>query len=445
MARIYESNLTGTATENWDPEQEPEEILDGNNILKGSGKDDYLFGFGGDDLIFGYAGNDKIDGGSGNDTIEGGAGADDMDGGSGIDTLSYRDSYYGVRIDLASGYASGGDATGDTFSGFENIIGSNYGDILYGDGGANRLEGRNGDDSLRGFGGSDIIYGGSGNDTIEGGAGADTMYGGSGINTLSYFDSYNGVIIDLESGYASGGDATGDVFSGFQDVQGSDRSDDALYGDSGANVLYGFGGNDFLYGRGGDDTILGGGGNDTVEGGAGADTMYGVAGTNTLSYSGSLAGVTINLTSGYASGGDATGDVFSTFENIVGSNDQDDLYGDVGKNRLEGRGGNDVINGAGGRDTIVGGAGADELYGGADADTFVFYSNDTGSINTIGNNADTIHDFEAIDTIELNGVTSHSTRPLAKEDTYLVSWSDTDGHHDIIVQGDDPSNNIVIV
>ena len=109
-----------------------------------------------------------IEGGDGQDTLEGG-------GGTGSDTVSYRSSPSSVTITLSGGAASGlkGHAAGDALTGFENIIGSAYDDILTGDASAN---------------------------VIEGLAGADTLDGGGGGDTLSYASSSAGVTIDLNQG-----------------------------------------------------------------------------------------------------------------------------------------------------------------------------------------------------------------------------------------------------
>ncbi|MEY8840049.1 calcium-binding protein, partial [Cribrihabitans sp. XS_ASV171] len=157
--------------------------------------------------------------------------------------------------------ATGGDATGDIISGFERIWGSDFGDDLTGDATANLIYGRDG---------ADTIDGGDGNDTIGGGGGgdADQLAGGDGTDVLSYTASFAGITIDLNDaggGFqsASGGDATGDIISGFERVWGSD------FGDS----LTGDGEDNLLSGRAGDDTLNGGIGNDTLIGGSGADTF----------------------------------------------------------------------------------------------------------------------------------------------------------------------------
>ena len=542
----------------------------GNDIIIGDDKDNGLWGNGG---------ADDISGGLGDDTIEGGAGADALDGGNDVDTLSYAGSSAGVTIQLDTGSASGGDAAGDTFSDFEKLIGSAHGDFLRsaattlsihaGEGGdylitrygPTSLFGEAGDDTL-GFnsntgpfngswstgnifdggadtdtfvfelfyndyfvdllsysmnrigdtgtntlldienisagGGNDIlygdtsdnvIYGNDGDDIIRGNIGADTMDGGTGTDTLNYQDSSSGVTIDLVNNTASGGSATGDVISGFENVVGSSyddvirsNSDSTLiqggYGDdtlisyfSLSNTLFegnegddilGFGVTgglagifstpvtfdggtdtdtltfeifnsdftvDFLSGRmfltsdpafyvtlmrienitagGGDDVLIGktganeisgGAGDDIIQGNAGADILDGGADIDTLDYRDSTAGVTIDLHTHAASGGTAQGDVISNFENVIGSSYDDVIRGNFDTTLIQGGYGDDelinyfslsdaVFEGNEGDDMIgfglVGGlegsfATPATFDGGADTDTLTFevFAND---------------------------------------------------------------------
>ena len=90
---------------------------------------------GGSDLLNGGAGNDELHGNGGNDWLDGGAGADSMFGGSGIDTATYVNSSAGVEVNLHTGTGSGGDAEGDQLNGIENIRGSEFDDVIKGDGG----------------------------------------------------------------------------------------------------------------------------------------------------------------------------------------------------------------------------------------------------------------------------------------------------------------------
>src|SRR5436190_1092428 len=78
-------------------------------------------------------------GGSGDDLRAGGAGADVLSGGDGVDTASYGNSLAAVFVDLDNRDTSGSDAEGDIFSSVENLIGSAFGDNLFGDVGNNVL------------------------------------------------------------------------------------------------------------------------------------------------------------------------------------------------------------------------------------------------------------------------------------------------------------------
>ena len=130
-------------------------------------------------------GNDLLVGGSGDDFFQGGGGTDAIAGGGGNHTASYRSSALAVGVNLATGLGSSGDAEGDTLTGIENVLGSDQGDILTGNGGANALSGFAGADTLHGGGGDDVLDGGAGDDTLDGGAGNDTMSGGTATTTTS--------------------------------------------------------------------------------------------------------------------------------------------------------------------------------------------------------------------------------------------------------------------
>jgi Ca2+-binding RTX toxin-like protein len=158
---------------------------DGNDLLIGLGGADNLVGGAGNDWLLGGAGNDWLFGGEGDDYLEGGSGADLLAGGSGEnDTAGYRNSPTGVSVSLGAPYIGGwakwGDAEGDTLDGIENLWGSKFNDVLYGDEHYNGLNGFEGNDILRGFAGNDSIDGGDGNDELYGYQDIDTLNGGSG-------------------------------------------------------------------------------------------------------------------------------------------------------------------------------------------------------------------------------------------------------------------------
>ena len=325
-------------------------IIEVENV-KGSGYADLLIG---DDIanrLDGGAGADELRGNGGNDVLEGGPGADELDGDAGVDTVSYQGSDAGVTVRLRTGTGEGGHAEGDVIVEVENVTGSDYRDVLGGDVGANRLTGGAGNDGL---------WGGSGDDVLEGSAGADRLDGGAGMDWVSYRGSDTGVTVRLRTGMGERGHAEGDVIVGVENVIGSDHAD-VLGGDISANRLSGGDGNDGLWGGSGDDVL---------EGGAGADRLFGGSGADWVSYTGSDAGITVNLVDGTGEEGHAEGDVIAEVENVRGSGYADLLIGNDDANRLDGAGGDDDLRGNGGDDKLEGGAGSDRLEGGAGADSF---------------------------------------------------------------------------
>jgi len=290
-----------------------------------------IAGSSGADVIVGGSGADSIDAGGGNDTIVGAQNDALLDGGADTDTLQ-----------VGATFTSAGDAQ---IANIE-IVTLTAGVALDL---SNQTEGF----TINGSSGADTITGGSGADTIAGGGGGDTLNGGGGNDLADYGASASGVAVDLSSASAqSGGDAAGDVLSNIENVAGSGSADT-------------------LTGTSGDNTILGNGGDDVLKGAGGADSLVGGSGNDTASYAGSSAGVTVDLTVATAqtSSGDASGDVLSGIENLVGSSNADVLTGDGSANMLDGSGGDDTLSGAGGNDVLTGGAGLDTLNGGAGNDT----------------------------------------------------------------------------
>ena len=175
-------------------------IVMGDDDIRGGGGDDVIHGdaaevygltsdaffSGGNDKIRDGSGDDEVYAGVGDDLVIAGSGRDLYDGGAGEDRLTYRGSREGVRIDLAEGTVSGGDAEGDTIVGFERIEGSKRaGDRILGTRDDDRLDGRGGDDRLKGRGGDDRLDGGSGDDRLSGGGGRDDLRGGTGDDRLN--------------------------------------------------------------------------------------------------------------------------------------------------------------------------------------------------------------------------------------------------------------------
>ena len=329
--------------------------------------------------IIGSSVNDTINGDDGDDTIEGGLGDDILNGGAGtMDRLSYAnfqslDGETGITFNPggnSSGTVNTGGAGMDTFSGFEILEGSGFNDTL---GGL-----------------FDIIDGGDGDDTLLflSGGGIPEFIGGEGIDTLDFSDPALGTndhFIDLNNGY----------FSFEFDFPGS--YDAAI---SGIENYNGSGGRDNVIGTAGVNVLNGNNGDDTLEGGLGADILNGGADTDTASYANSAAGVTVFTNGSAGRGGDAQGDKLDSIENIIGSDQQDNIVlnadtavdntvnaGD-GADRIRSRdGGTDNLFGEDGDDNIFagnsdgvfdGGNGSDNIFGGAGDSTFFGGGDDDG-------------------------------------------------------------------
>ena len=144
------------------------------------------------------------------------------------------------------------------------------------------------------------------------------------MDSASYAASATAVDVNLLTGAASGVDADGDIFSSIENLIGSSLGD-TLTGDDGPNV------------------IRPGGGVDIVDGGGDKDTV---------SYATSSLGVTVDLLTHLASGGDAQGDQLQNIENVIGSALGDTLTGDGGDNVFAPGAGDDDLEGGVGVDTV---------------------------------------------------------------------------------------------
>ena len=366
------------------------DILIGIENLTGTQYSDTLIGDANDNWLWGTGtstdpstpgNNDTIDGGAGNDLIWAGNGNQNLTGGLGTDTVMYNENFSSdVAVIISLALQGQSQATGQgtwTLNGFENLIGGNGEDTLTGDTGNNVIGGSGGADILVGGAGNDTLYGDgeitydshgtglsgpiitvpdavavfggvSGNDLVEGGLGNDTLDGGGGIDTATYAHASGGVTVSLTSGTSNGADGS-DTLVNIENLIGS-AFNDTLTGNAGANRLDGGAGNDSIQGGAGDDVLIGGDGADTLDGGTGI---------NTADYSGSSAGVSVNLQNGKGTGGAAASDTLTNVQNVVGSSFNDNLVGSSAANMLSGGAGNDTFNGGGGADVLTGGAGSD--------------------------------------------------------------------------------------
>ncbi|MFI0849328.1 beta strand repeat-containing protein [Mesorhizobium sp. IMUNJ 23232] len=423
-AAVFIDLVNGT-TEGGDAEGDT--LISIENFV-GSSFDDGFRGDEGGNAIFGGSGNDVIFGNGGNDVLVGGSGGDSMSGGDGVDMASYEGSQVGIIVNLLTGVAGGGDATGDVLVGFENLRGSAFGDTLTGDDLANFIEGGGGDDIIAGLGGNDVLVGGSGLDSLSGGdqsdflvggAEADLLIGGAGIDAADYSASGAGVTIKLtggfgDSGFGSGGDAEGDLLGSIENLQGSIHAD-TLEGDALDNAMNGLSG---------DDTLRGLSGNDVLAGQVGADTIDGGDGVDTAAYDSSGAAVDISLLLAIAQGGDAQGDTLIGIENVNGSGFGDIISGDGGDNRLLGLDGSDELNGFTGKDVLEGGSGVDRLSGGEGDDTLIggadgddLFGDDDSDVLIGGAGADRLDGGEGIDIADYSGSSAAIVLSLSSDTT----------------------------
>ncbi|WP_374653555.1 hypothetical protein [Dongia sp.] len=351
----------------------------GDDVLAGGNGDDQAFGNGGDDDLTGGAGNDHVDGGAGDDSVDGGAGDDTLDGGIGDDTL-----YGGSGNDTVAGGAGDDD-----------------------------IEGNAGDDELNGGEGDDIIAGGAGNDTIDGGAGDDDISGGNGDDHFTYQapggdDKFAGGAgndtLDVlrnetaprnyeVTGKAGGFDIAITLADGTPDatvktngieILNIDLADGESTSLSGALtgvtqvVIEGSGGKNTVDAsdlttntpldidlKGGDDKVVLGDtfGATEIDAGEGDE-----ADGDALDLSKATGPANINLATGTLMLNGALLQA-AHFENVVGTDEDDQLTGNGDANKLEGGAGNDIVDGGDGADQLMGGTGENNLSGGAGNDT----------------------------------------------------------------------------
>ncbi len=303
----------------------------------------------------GNAGANHIAGGTGNDVLSGAGGNDTLVGGAGVDAADYSAAATGVFARLDFGVASNdGDGGSDTLSEIENLIGSAFDDLLFGDELGNLLQGGQGRDTILGLGGDDVIMGGSGT--------ANELYGGAGDDY--YVVEANDTVVEADNDGIDTVELRLDTFVLRVNVE---------------NLVYGGTGNFTGVGNASNNLIIGGAGADRLVGGAGLDTLNGGEGRDLADYSGAAAGVTVRLDRNQASNdGDGASDVLNGVEDVRGSAFADVIFGDAGANTLWGGDGYDVLAGFDGDDVIHGGAGAaNELYGGAGNDRYVVEAEDT--------------------------------------------------------------------
>lgn len=405
--------------------------LGGRDILIGEDYKDNLYGGSGNDELHGGFGSDYIDGGTGNDKLFAGGGNDVLIGGKGndyIEDYNGNDTYifnlgdgsdvikdglgssdmiiFGEGIEKENLILRKNDTNLDIsfnntddklkiinqfheyskyyqieklkfFNGDEILLNDiNVVDIekineIEGEKNINDIiKGTSNNDKIRTFSGDDVINSGSGNDIIEAGSGNDNIYGQNG--------------------------------------------NDKIYGSDGEDIIDGGRGDDLLYGGHQSDTYIFGKG-------CGTDTIYDFSNNNVIKMKDDVVRENINM---YFNKGDlyieldknngtdklivdrflmnyedwnlsgiqfSDGEVWSSSEivdsifsgsdnddcinnyidddvEIHGANGNDKITGDIGNDKIYGDSGYDILDGSSGNDQIFGGLGNDKLNGGAGND-----------------------------------------------------------------------------
>ena len=335
------------------------------NKMRGLGGNDQLTGGDLGDQLEGNAGDDHLQGGAGDDTLVGGSGNDTLTGGAGNDT--YRLSR-GEGIDVV--YNHGGTATDIDTLQFLDLASTDVLALI-----------RSGSDLLLRYGPGDEV-------TLQG-----YFNGDSQVDAIRFSD---GVSWDrIAVARIAVGTEGNDYLSGLAGVANHLRGgggNDQLTGAALDDVLEGNAGDDTLYGDAGRDTLIGGTGSDTLRGGDGSDTYlfrrgdgldriqeYGGAPGDTDMLSFEDCSIT-SVSRVYRSGNDlvlrleprdgvviadhfsggvpgieqyrfSDGTIVTGF--VIGTEDNDSLYGHNGNDFFYSGGGNDVMAGKLGNDLYV--------------------------------------------------------------------------------------------
>lgn len=213
--------------------------------------------------------------------------------------------------------------------------------IITGTAGNDTLEGTADADEMNGLAGDDILRGGAGDDYIQGGPGNDTIDGGASSSGWADFVGYGGatvgVTVDLAAGTATDGQGGTDSLISIEGVHDS-SFDDNIKGDAGRNHFRLGLGNDILDGRDGLDHVL---------------------------YETEASSVTVDLTTGLASGTAIGNDTLTSIEAVTGSYFDDAItLRNFEGGYAFGRAGNDILTGGTLSDNFHGGSGNDTINGG---------------------------------------------------------------------------------
>lgn len=377
------------------------DTLIGIENIEGSSSIDHLTGDAQANWLRGKGGNDTLVGGGGNDTLEGGwspqaahlqggdgddvlsvFGSGTLDGGGGRDVVRFEQIIDGIDFDWSTGVyferRTPANAYLQTLLSIEEVVGTQGDDVIRGDANANVIDGGWGSDTLFGGGGDDVLHVNRPQWDQRNGS---EIHGDSGTDTVVYNRERGQAYVQVNDEPNSYSVFYGEVVDQLYGVEKITFNDGTFNvadiatakgvfrGDNSPNRMVGSSDPDTLQGFGGDDTLAGGLGDDRLDGGAGFDTA---------DYRHSLQGVTVNLSTGQATGQGS--DTLINMEGMWGSDHADQLTGDDQDNELIGHDGNDTLVGGGGNDGFSGGAGADSQEGG-DGNDYLTMSLDNDTAN----------------------------------------------------------------
>ena len=395
--------------------------LAGNDYINAGSGNDIVYGQDGDDIILGGDGNDILFGGAGNDYINGGKGADRIDGGAGDDVIVMEAEDFSQNSFITE-IVNGG-------LGFDTVI----------------IQGNKGISFDMGLTNIESFIGGDGNDNIIGSEFSDIIRGGKGADTYYTLDGDDIVYIDGEDIKAKSGNFI-DTGDGYDKIYIEDSVGvDFDIADTNAEEIISGSGNDILRNSKNENiTIYGMDGDDIIFASSGVDVLDGGTGNDTLDYSNSNSGVNVNILTNTVSGGYATGDTIRNFENIVGTKYDDNLTGNNKDNIFYAGAGNNIINGMGGVDTVVFEGSLFDYYNGKDKKNIV--TNFDGSatvysslgVSTLTNiNKLQFDDYVVyIDGSKDNNPFAYNDKINGVEDTKLIIDSNTLLDNDFDIEGD---------
>ena len=349
-----------------------------SDTITGSSQADVISGGGGADVLTGGLGADifvigavadlatgeVIDGTAEAVTIDtlrlNAAGTYDLSGFttiSNIDALALNVNAAGFNVTVSDSQVSTADADGNGTGGDLQISASvamTNGVTINASGltGTNRMTvvGTNlgGADTIKGGAGADVIDSGAGNDVLVGRAGNDTLTGGAGTDTVDYSqDGGTGAVsVNLITGSATDTFGNTDTLSGIENLTGTNFNDTFI-----ASVTDGL-----------------------------ANAFSGGIGLDTVDYSASTNALTVNLSTGSATGTNLGTDTLTSIDIVKTGSGADILtaaasgstfFAGAGIDTITGGAATDTIDAGDGNDTITGGGGVDILTGGLGADVFV--------------------------------------------------------------------------